>query len=441
MPYTNDIEIFRKLSAPIPIMTPQLPAGTILPVMVKSVEEQIELLRRGADDIIGEQDLKAKIERALSANKPLRVKLGIDPTAPDVHLGWAVVLRKLRQFQLLGHTACLIVGDFTAMIGDPTGKSKTRKQLTREEIVGYVERLKPQLFRILDPEKTEVYYNADWLGKMDFSDVIKLTSRYTVARILEREDFATRLEKQLPLGMHEILYPLCQGYDSVAINSDVEMGGTDQRFNNLVGRDLQREYGQEPQVVFLMPLLVGTDGKEKMSQSLGNYIGINEPPDTMFGKCMSIPDEVMTSYFTLCTEVPLEEVHALEADWRAGRINPRDVKRRLGREIVAIYHSQEAAHHADEQFLRIFSERAMPVDAPEREIPEHLIREDGSVPLAALIAGLGFAASNSEARRLIQGGGVEIDGNRVDDPSAAKPVDELQGALLRVGKHKFAKLV
>lgn len=409
--------------------------------MAKTVEEQLAVLRRGTDDIISEQDLRHKIERSLQSGKPLRVKLGIDPTAPDVHLGWAVVLRKLAQFQAMGHTACLIVGDFTAMIGDPTGKSKTRRQLSREEIQGYVERLKPQLFRILDSQRTEVYYNADWLGKMDFTEVIHLTSKYTVARILEREDFATRLANQQPLGMHEIMYPLCQGYDSVAIQSDIEMGGTDQRFNNLVGRDLQREYGQEAQVVLLMPLLVGLDGKEKMSQSLGNYIGINEPPDQMFGKVMSLPDELMTPYFVLCTDVPLEEVEALERDWREGRVNPRDVKRRLGRELVGMYHSSEAAQHADEEFLRVFSQRARPTDVPEITIPLEVVREDGLVPLANLIAAIGFAPSNSEARRMMKGGGVELDERRIDDPVAAFPVEQLSGQLLRVGKHRFAKLV
>lgn len=408
--------------------------------MAKTVEEQLAILRRGTDDIISEQDLRQKIERSLQSGKPLRVKLGIDPTAPDVHLGWAVVLRKLAQFQAMGHTACLIVGDFTAMIGDPTGKSKTRKQLSREEIQGYVERLKPQLFRILDPQRTEVYYNADWLGKMDFTEVIRLTSKYTVARILEREDFATRLANQQPLGMHEIMYPLCQGYDSVAIRSDIEMGGTDQRFNNLVGRDLQREYGQEAQVVLLMPLLIGLDGKEKMSQSLGNYIGINEPPDRMFGKVMSIPDELMKPYFVLCTGVPLEEVEALERDWREGRVNPRDVKRRLGRELVTMYHSPEEAQHADEEFLRVFSQRARPTDVPEIAIPPAVVREDGSVPLANLIAAIGFAPSNSEARRMMKGGGVELDERRIDDPVAAFTVEQLSGQLLRVGKHRFAKL-
>lgn len=404
--------------------------------MPLSVQEQIAALRRGADDIITEAELEAKLARG----KPLRVKLGIDPTAPDVHLGWAVVLRKLRQFQNFGHTACLIVGDFTAMIGDPTGKSKTRRQLSREEVMGYVERLKPQLFRILDPDRTRVYYNADWLGKMSFAEVIQLASKYTVARILEREDFANRLANNLPLGMHEMLYPLCQGYDSVAIEADVELGGSDQRFNNLVGRDLQREFGQEPQVVFLMPLLIGLDGKEKMSQSLGNYIGISEPPDQMFGKVMSLPDALMTHYFVLCTDVPLEEVLALERDWQSGRINPRDVKRRLAREIVSLYHSREAADHADENFLRIFSQRQAPTEAPEIAIPANLIRDDGSVFLPALIAGIGYASSNSEARRLIQGGGVELDGERINDPNATMPVDALRGRLLRVGKHKFAKL-
>lgn len=398
-------------------------------------EQVLDALRRGVDDLITEAELKQKLERG----KPLRVKLGIDPTAPDVHLGWAVVLRKLRQFQDLGHTACLIVGDFTAMIGDPTGKSKTRRQLSREEVMGYVERLKPQLFRILDPERTQVYYNADWLGKMHFAEVIQLASKYTVARILEREDFANRLAHNLPLGMHEILYPLCQGYDSVAIEADVELGGSDQRFNNLVGRELQREFGQEPQVVLLMPLLIGLDGKEKMSQSLGNYIGISEPPDQMFGKVMSLPDALMTHYFVLCTDVPLTEVEALTRDWQTGRVNPRDVKRRLAREIVSLYHSPEAAERADENFVRIFSERQAPADAPEVAIPPHLVREDGTVLMPALIAGIGYASSNSEARRLIQQGGVELDGERISDPNAVLPADALRGKLLRVGKHKFAR--
>ncbi|MDW8052741.1 MAG: tyrosine--tRNA ligase [Armatimonadota bacterium] len=405
--------------------------------MQASSQEQLAALRRGAEDIITEEELAAKLARG----KPLRVKLGIDPTAPDVHLGWAVVLRKLRQFQDFGHTACLIVGDFTAMIGDPTGRSKTRRQLSREEVMSYVERLKPQLFRILDPARTEVYYNADWLGKMTFADVIQLASKYTVARILERDDFANRLANNLPLGMHEILYPLCQGYDSVAIQADVELGGSDQRFNNLVGRELQREFGQEPQVVFLMPLLIGLDGKEKMSQSLGNYIGISEPPDQMFGKIMSLPDALMKHYFVLCTDVPLDEIEALERDWTSGKLNPRDAKRRLAREIVSMYHSPEAAERADEEFMRVFSQRQAPSEAPEVTIPAHLIREDGTVPLAVLIASIGYASSNSEARRLIQGGGVELDGKRVSDPMAALPADELRGRLLRVGKHRFARLV
>ncbi len=404
---------------------------------MQAIEQQLMALRRGAEEIITEQELRAKLERGT----PLRVKLGIDPTAPDVHLGWAVVLRKLRQFQDFGHIACLIVGDFTAMIGDPTGRSKTRRQLPRDEVLAYVEKLKPQLFRILDPERTQLYYNADWLGKMSFAEVIQLAGKYTVARILERDDFAQRLATGQPLGMHEILYPLCQGYDSVAIEADVELGGSDQRFNNLVGRDLQREFGQEPQVVFLMPLLIGLDGKEKMSQSLGNYIGISEPPDQMFGKVMSLPDALMRHYFVLCTDVPLEEVEAMERDGREGRVNPRDVKRRLAREIVALHHSQAAAERADEQFMRIFSQREMPTEAPEIAIPKHLIREDGTLSLAALIAAIGLAPSNSEARRIMQGGGVELDGERVQNPNAHFTPDQLAGRLLRVGKHRFARLI
>jgi len=404
---------------------------------MQAIEQQLTALRRGAEEIITEPELRAKLERGT----PLRVKLGIDPTAPDVHLGWAVVLRKLRQFQDFGHIACLIVGDFTAMIGDPTGRSKTRRQLPRNEVLAYVEKLKPQLFRILDPDRTQLYYNADWLGKMSFADVIQLASKYTVARILERDDFTQRLTTGQPLGMHEILYPLCQGYDSVAIEADVELGGSDQRFNNLVGRNLQREFGQEPQVVLLMPLLIGLDGKEKMSQSLGNYIGISEPPDQMFGKVMSLPDELMRHYFILCTDVPLDEVEAMERDWREGRVNPRDVKRRLAREIITLYHSQSAAEHADEQFMRIFSQREMPTEVPETPIPKHLMREDGTLSLAALIAAIGLASSNSEARRIMQGGGVELDGERVQNPNAHFTPDQLAGRLLRVGKHRFARLV
>lgn len=272
-----------------------------------NLEQQLNIIRRGTTEIIGEAEILSRI----AAGKKLRVKLGVDPTAKDVTLGWAVVLRKLRDFQKLGHTACLIIGDFTAQIGDPSGKSKTRKQLSREEVVANVEAVKTQLFKILDPDNTEIYYNKDWLGAMTFEDVIRLCSRYTVARIMERDDFTKRFSTNQPIAMHEILYPLCQGMDSVEIKSDIEIGGNDQKFNNLVGRTLMEQYGLEPQAVVLCPLLVGTDGKEKMSQSLGNYISITDEPNVMFGKTMSIPDEIIANWFELCTDVPMEEVHSM----------------------------------------------------------------------------------------------------------------------------------
>lgn len=398
-------------------------------------EEQLRVLSRGCAEIIHEEDLLAKLRKG----RPLRVKLGVDPTAASVTLGWAVVLRKLRDFQRLGHTAVLIIGDFTALIGDPSGKSKTRPQLTREEVRRNVEGVSQQIYKILDPERTEVRYNADWLGKMDFSDVIRLAARTTVARILERDDFQKRLKEDRPIGLHEVLYPLCQGYDSVAVESDVELGGTDQKFNNLVGRDLQRDYDQEPQVVMLMPLLVGTDGKEKMSQSLGNYVGITEEPNEMFGKTMSIPDDLIVNWFTLCTDVSEQEIEAIEQAMKDGSLNPRDAKRRLAREIVGLYHGEQAAEEADEFFVRTFSRRELPEEAPEVSIPGSCVR-DGKVQMPALIHAIGLAKSVSEARRLMQSGAVYLNGERVADPKAGVAVEEVVGKVLRVGKHQFRKL-
>lgn len=398
-------------------------------------EEQLRALSRGCAEIINEEELLAKLRK----DRPLRVKLGVDPTAASVTLGWAVVLRKLRDFQRLGHTAVLIIGDFTAMIGDPSGKSKTRPQLTREEVRRNVEGVSQQIYKILDPERTEVRYNADWLGKMEFSDVIRLAARTTVARILERDDFKNRMEEDRPIGLHEILYPLCQGYDSVAVESDVELGGTDQKFNNLVGRDLQRDYDQEPQVVMLMPLLVGTDGKEKMSQSLGNYVGITEEPNEMFGKTMSIPDELIVNWFMLCTDVPEEEIAEIEEAMKGGALNPRDAKRRLAREIVALYHGEQAAQEADEFFLRTFSKRELPDEAPEVSIPEKCVK-DAKVQVPSLIHAIGLAKSVSEARRLMQSGGVYLDGERLKDPTRGVPLVDAVGKVLRVGKHRFRKL-
>ncbi|MCW5938220.1 MAG: tyrosine--tRNA ligase [Fimbriimonadaceae bacterium] len=394
-----------------------------------TVDEQLDLIRRGTSEIISEQELKAKLE----SGRTLRVKLGVDPTVAHVTLGWAVVLRKLRDFQRLGHTACLIIGDFTAQIGDPSGKSKTRPQLTREEVERNVEAVSHQVYKILDHARTEVFFNADWLGKMGFADVIRLCSRTTVARIMERDDFTKRWTEHRPISLHEILYPLCQGQDSVEVRADIELGGNDQKFNNLVGRDLQAAAGQEPQVIVLSPLLIGTDGKEKMSQSLGNYVSVVDPPNDMYGKTMSIPDTLLDNWFELCTDVPMAEARALIAK------NPYEAKKRLAREIVALYHSEQAAQEGEEYFATTFSKREQPVEAETATIPAETVAE-GTVALANLIAALGLAKSNGNARDLIKQGGVSIGGEKVSDPFVKLGVGELDGKVLRVGKHQFRKL-
>jgi tyrosyl-tRNA synthetase len=391
-----------------------------------TIDEQIELLRRGTTEIIGEEDLRKK----LASGKKLRVKLGVDPTAAHVTLGWAVVLRKLRDFQKLGHTACLIIGDFTAMIGDPSGKSKTRKQLTREEVQANVEAVSEQIYKILDREKTEIYFNKDWLGAMSFEDVIRLCSRYTVARIMERDDFTKRWESHQPIAMHELLYPLCQGMDSVELNSDVELGGNDQKFNNLVGRTLMEQYGQEAQVVILSPLLVGTDGTEKMSQSLGNYVSIIDTPNDMFGKTMSIPDELILNWFELCTDVPMDEARAMLGEGK----NPRDAKIRLGKEIVALYHSVEDGEAAERFFVETFSQKKQVTDAPEFAFSG----DQSAVDLVVLVGG---ADSRGAAKKLIQAGAVSVDGERVSDLGATFVAGDLDGKVVRVGKKLFLKMV
>ncbi len=399
-----------------------------------SIEEQLAVLRRGTSEIISEADLAEK----LKTGKPLRVKLGVDPTVGSVTLGWAVVLRKLRDFQRFGHTAVLIIGDFTSMIGDPSGKSKTRPQLTREQVDANVKEVSKQIYKILDPEKTEIRYNRDWLGPMSFEDVIRLCSRYTVARILERDDFTKRLKEERPIAMHEILYPLCQGYDSVAVESDVELGGNDQKFNNLVGRNLMGQFGQESQIVMLCPLLIGTDGKEKMSQSLGNFIGISETPNEIYGKTMSIPDELLENWFELCTDVPMSEVADLLAKAKVGDVNPRDVKRRLAREIVTLYHDAAAAQAADDYFIETFSKKQQPVDAEESRIPPDAV-SDGFVNLPSLMVSFGFAKSNGAAKDLIKAGAVTLDGEKVNELRLYE--SDVRGKVLKVGKHQFRKLI
>jgi tyrosyl-tRNA synthetase len=385
----------------------------------------LEILARGADSIISREELGEKLKKSASTGQPLRVKLGLDPTAPDIHLGFAVVLRKLRAFQDLGHVAHLIIGDFTAQIGDPSGKSKTRPQLTREQVEANAQTYKEQLFRILDESKTVVHFNGDWLGKMSFADVIRLAAKYTVAQTLEREDFANRLATHQPVGLHEILYPLCQGQDSVEIKSDVELGGSDQRFNNLVGRELQRQNGQESQVVLLMPILVGLDGVQKMSKSLGNYVAIRDVPNEMFGKLMSLPDEAMRQYYVLCTEVPLSEVEQILAG------HPMDAKKRLGREIVTMYHDAESAQSAQEAWEKQFSLKEVPDEMPEVSV-------SGEEQLVANLLKTCFDVSASEARRLIGQGAVTIDGDKVSDPNQKLVPGD--GMVVKMGKRRWARL-
>jgi len=394
--------------------------------MFPDVKTQLDIIRRGAEEIFPEDELVQKIERSKKENRPLRVKLGIDPTATDIHLGFAVVLRKLRQFQDLGHKAVIIIGDYTAQVGDPSGKNKTRPMLTHEEVLANAETYLQQMNKIIDVSAAEIVRNGDWFSKMTFLDVIKLTSRTTVARMLERDDFLKRYQNQTPIGLHEFLYPLMQGWDSVEVRADVELGGTDQRFNLLVGRDLQRDVGQEPQICLTLPLLIGTDGSMKMSKSLGNYIGIDEPPSEMFGKLMSIPDELMRSYFILETELPESEIDQLLAG------HPRDAKLALARTIVAMYHGDEAAASAQEEFIKVFSRKDVPDEMPE------VVVGQSEIWIIDLIRKAGFASSNSEARRLVIQGGVSIDGEPVRDPSVQVTIHN--DAVLKVGKRRFAKL-
>jgi tyrosyl-tRNA synthetase len=397
-----------------------------------TVQEQLALLRRGTVEIISEEELGAKLTRAEQSGQPLRVKLGIDPTSPDIHLGFAVVLRKLRQFQDLGHEVVLIVGDFTGLIGDPTGKTVTRPQLSAEEVRQNAATYEQQYSKILDPERTRVVFNSQWLGPMTFADVVKLTSHATVAQLLERDDFAKRYAEHRPIAVHEFMYAFCQAYDSVHLKSDVEMGGTDQKFNILMGRHLQREYGQEAQVALLTPLLVGLDGVQKMSKSLGNYVGISEPPNQIFGKLMSISDDLMPTYFELATEVPMDRVQSLLAG------HPMTAKKSLAQEIVRLYHGEAAAETAQAEFERVFSEHELPEDMPEVLIPRSELKEDGQIWIGKLITLAGLAGGSREARRLVEQGAVTLNSEKVTDPNADVPVKP--GVVLRVGRRKFTRL-
>src|SRR5580704_2935528 len=402
----------------------------------KPVEEQLAYLKKGTAEIIPEADLKAKLENSLKTGKPLRAYLGVDPTAPDIHLGHTVVLRKLKHFQDLGHTAIFLIGDFSAMIGDPTGRSETRPPLSREEVNANAETYLAQVFKLLDPQKTEVRYNSEWLDKLSSYDIVRICGHYSLARMLEREDFRSRLEHHQPISVHELLYPLLTAYDAVALKSDVEIGATEQKFNLLVHRDIQREYGLPSEVAVTMPILVGLDGQRKMSKSLGNYIGITEPPDEMFGKLMSIPDELMWSYYELVTDRTPNEIDALKKEVASGAVHPMDVKMRLAQEVIAGFHGEEAARKAAENFQRVFRDRQAPAEAEVQRIPRGPAKK-----LVALLAELKLAPSKSEAGRLIEQGGVEIDGIRVDDPRKDIDLSKSAEFLLRAGKKKFLRIL
>lgn len=397
-----------------------------------SPQKQFEIIKRGTVEIILEKELLHKLERSYKENKPLTVKAGFDPTAPDIHLGHTVLLEKMRQFQELGHRVVFLIGDFTGMIGDPSGKSETRKPLTREEVLENAKTYKEQIFKILDPERTVVEFNSNWFSKMNAEDLIRLASHYTVARMLERDDFKQRFLSQTPISIHEFIYPLIQGYDSVMLRADIELGGTDQKFNLVVGRELQKEYGQEPQVIITMPLLEGTDGVKKMSKSLGNYIGINEAPEDMFGKLMSINDELMLRYYELLSHISNEELEALKRGIKEGSVHPMEAKERLSLEIVERYHGKEKALRAKEYFDRVIRKKDIPED-----IPVHEIKGEEELWLPKVLKDSGLVKSSSEARRLIIQGAVEVNGEIIRDPDQRLPKGEY---IIRVGKRRFLKV-
>jgi tyrosyl-tRNA synthetase len=396
--------------------------------------EQLEIIKRGAVEIIVEADLLKKLEKSAASGNPLRVKAGFDPTAPDIHVGHTVLLNKMRQFQELEHEVIFLIGDFTGMIGDPTGKSETRKHLTREEVVENAKTYQTQIFKVLDPAKTRIAFNSEWMSKMSAVDVIQLAAKHTVARMLEREDFRKRYEAQLPISIHEFLYPLIQGYDSVVLKADVELGGTDQKFNLLVGRELQKEYGQEPQAIVMMPLLEGLDGVNKMSKSLGNYIGINEPASEIFGKVMSVSDSLMLRYFELVSAVSFDEFGKLKADIQSGALHPMEAKKRLAGELADRFCGAGEGAKARAEFEKVFSNKNMPSDIPSFEI----VFEGEKMKLAKIMALAGVAKSNSEARRLIQQGAVEVDQQSVKDVEAELP--SVGKHILRVGKKRFVQI-
>jgi tyrosyl-tRNA synthetase len=426
----------------------------------KPVEEQLAYLKKGVAEIVPEAELRAKLEKSLKTGKPLRVYLGVDPTAPDIHLGHTVVLRKLKHFQDMGHTAIFLIGDFSAMIGDPTGQSETRPPLSREQVEINAKTYLAQVYKILDQQKTEVRYNSEWLGKMSSYDVVRLCGHYRLARMLEREDFRSRLDNNLPIAVHELLYPLLTAYDAVMLQSDVELGATEQKFNILVHREIQREYGLSPQVVVTMPILVGLDGERKMSKSIGNYVGISEPPTEMFGKIMSIPDELMWSYYELVTDCTPPEIESLKGQVQSGRLHPMDVKMRLAEEIVGGFRGVDAGRKAADNFQRVFRERQAPVEMDEvrmKRVPgglritfpqlgnvetlTTLALPGGIVKWSKILASFEGIASTSVAERLIKQGGLEINGATMQDPACKLNVDQPETYSVRVGKKKFLRII
>ncbi len=388
------------------------------------IESQLELIKRGTAEIISEEDLIAKLKQ----NRPLNVKAGFDPTAPDLHLGHTVVLQKMKHFQELGHNVTFLIGDFTGMIGDPTGKSETRKPLTKEQVLANAETYKEQVFKILDPEKTKICFNSAWLEPLTMKETLSLMAKFTVARIIERDDFQKRYKSGEPIGMHEFMYPIMQGFDSVNMNADIELGGTDQKFNLLVGRDLLRQYGKEAQVAITMPIIEGLDGVQKMSKSLGNYVGISESPKNMFGKLMSISDELMFRYYTLLSDMSLKDIEKMKQDIETGDFHPMTAKKNLAKEIVSRYHGTKAGVEAEEEFVRVFSNKNVPTDIQEYKIQGCFLD---------IILALNFASSKSEARRLAEQGGIHFENEKVYDLTTAP---EHEG-ILKVGKRKFAKLI
>lgn len=411
-------------------------------VITKQPEEQLKIIKKGLFELINEEDLLSKLKRSYDEQKPLVVKLGLDPSAPDIHLGHTVVLRKIKQLQDLGHHAVIIIGDFTGRIGDPTGRSKVRNQMTKEEVLINARTYEDQIMKVLDPEKTEVRFNSEWLKKLDFEDVIMLAGKVTVARILERDDFSNRYKNQQAIGLHEFFYPLMQAYDSVHIGADIELGGTDQTFNILMGRALQKDYGLESQIAMFVPILEGIDGVNKMSKSLGNYIGIDEEPDVIYRKVMTIPDNLIIRYFELVTDIHPDEVEVYKRELESGEVNPRDIKMSLACEITSLYHGVDKAEAAERHFQVMYQQREVPDNIKEYVINQSLERPDlmdnGEIDLPMLICNVDFAKSKSEARRLLTQNAVKIDGERFSELTYSM---QEEGFVITVGKNKIVKVV